>query len=95
MIFASEAGALLEVRPLSARIHDDAHLLAPDEARALVTNVVALSRPMSIRVLADGVQTPQQVDCLRELGVHEIQGPHAGAPMAATAVPQWVASMAR
>ena len=72
-----------------------ARLPEAEEARALVTNVVALSRPMSIRVLADGVQTPQQVDCLRELGVHEIQGPHAGAPMAATAVPQWVASMAR
>ena len=89
--------ALSRIRPESLRVDRGvvARLPEAEEARALVTNVVALSRPMSIRVLADGVQTPQQVDCLRELGVHEIQGPHAGAPMAATAVPQWVASMAR
>ncbi|MEZ4279705.1 MAG: TPM domain-containing protein [Myxococcota bacterium] len=44
MIFASEGGALLAVRPLEARVHDDAHLLAPDEARALEAELAGFER---------------------------------------------------
>lgn len=44
LLVASEAPALLEVRPLSARVHDDARLLAPDEVRALEAELAEFER---------------------------------------------------
>jgi len=50
-----------------------------------VTAIVALARPLGLKVLADGVETAEQQDFLKGIGVDEIQGHIAGAPMPAEA----------
>ena len=64
-------------RSLVARLPD-----APD-GRALVTAIVAMARPLGLRVLADGVETDGQKDFLKDIGVDEIEGHITGMPMPA------------
>jgi len=83
--------ALSRLRP--AALHVDPEVIGrlPDahDSRALLRAIVGLSHAMSMRVLADGVRTPDQLACLRALGVDEVQGPHLGEPMTADVVPTW------
>ncbi len=83
--------ALPRLRPASLRVDREVIAGLPDahDSRVLLRALVGLSHAMSMRVLADGVRTSAQLDCLRELGVDEVQGPHLGAPMTADAVPRW------
>jgi diguanylate cyclase (GGDEF)-like protein len=64
-------------RGLVARLPD-----APDGC-ALMTAIVAMARPLGLKVQAEGVETPEQKDFLKRIGVDEIQGYIAGAPMPA------------
>ncbi len=45
-----------------------------NEARAQVGQTVEYGQQWNVRVLAKGVESAEQVGCLRELGCHEIQG---------------------
>ena len=62
-------------RSLVARLPD-----APD-GRVLVKAIVAMARPLGMKVLADGVDTEVQKDFLKDIGVDEIEGRIAGLPM--------------
>jgi EAL domain-containing protein (putative c-di-GMP-specific phosphodiesterase class I) len=55
---------------------------APD-GRALVKAIVAMARPLGLKVLADGVETQVQKDFLKDIGVDEIEGRITGVPMPA------------
>ena len=46
-----------------------------------------LGRALSKRVVAEGVETPQQLEALRRLGVHIGQGHLLGQPVRADQVP--------
>ncbi len=42
--------------------------------RAIVDGIVAISAALNIRVLAEGIETPQERDCLRDAGISLMQG---------------------
>ena len=53
--------------------------------RTIVGNLVRMCEDMHIQVIAEGVETQQQLDILRGLGCDEVQGYHLGRPMPAQA----------
>jgi diguanylate cyclase (GGDEF)-like protein len=87
---ASSLADLPRVMPDAVRVDRTLVARLPEAAdgRALVTAIVALARPLGLKVLADGVETAEQQDFLKGIGVDEIQGRIAGAPMPAEAATQ-------
>ena len=51
-----------------------ARLGVAPEARAIVEAVVGMARALDMQVLAEGVETREQFDMLRDLGCREFQG---------------------
>jgi len=49
-------------------------LATQPEDRAIVKAVIALAREMDLRVIAEGVESLEQLDILREMGVGDVQG---------------------
>ena len=50
---------------------------------AIVSAMVALAQRLDLKVVAEGVETPEQLDALRELGCDELQGFHLSRPVSA------------
>lgn len=64
-----------------------------DTSRAdgtLVSTIVAMSHGMGLRVVAEGVETSSQMDCVRILGCDEIQGFLIAKPMPASVMSDWL-----
>jgi diguanylate cyclase (GGDEF)-like protein len=57
----------------------------PDDA-AIVTAIVAMARSLGVEVVAEGVETEEQVAELKRLGCHRAQGYLLARPMSAAAV---------
>ncbi|MEH0167120.1 EAL domain-containing protein [Paucibacter sp. JuS9] len=57
----------------------------PDDvnANAIVKAVISMAHALGLRVVAEGVETAVQLECLRELGCDDIQGFLLGIPMPA------------
>jgi diguanylate cyclase (GGDEF)-like protein len=53
------------------------------EDEAIVTAVVGLARALNLGVVAEGVETPQQLDGVRRLGCNAVQGFYLGTPQPA------------
>ncbi len=49
-------------------------LVANEDDRAIVVTIISLARSMGLRTIAEGVETPEQLALLRQLGCDEIQG---------------------
>jgi diguanylate cyclase (GGDEF)-like protein len=85
--FGAGAGSLAllsRLRPDSVGIDRGIVARLPDpQARSMVQAVVALSGPLSLQVVAEGVETPLQRDCLAAAGATACQGLLAGPPMPA------------
>jgi EAL domain-containing protein (putative c-di-GMP-specific phosphodiesterase class I) len=65
--------------------------IAQDPAdRAVVRAVVDIAHTLGLRVVAEGVETPEQHELLRTLGVDEAQGYLHARPMAALDVANWL-----
>jgi len=56
------------------------------DARAVVSAVVELSHALGLRVVAEGVETPEQRHILTEMGCDELQGFYFARPMTAQAL---------
>jgi diguanylate cyclase (GGDEF)-like protein len=58
-----------------------ANLSTRDESEAVISSVVTLARGLGIAITAEGVETEEQLEHLRTLGVHYVQGYLLGRPM--------------
>ncbi len=63
-----------------------------EDARAVVNAVVQLAHALSLKVVAEGVETEQQRDILVELGCDELQGYLFAKPMPARLLLMWAMS---
>ena len=61
-----------------------------EEDLAIATAVVALGQSLNLKVVAEGVETLQQADCLRALGCAEIQGYLLSRPQPADKLVEWL-----
>jgi diguanylate cyclase len=59
------------------------------QARAIIKAVLTLGESLGIPVLAEGVETAQQLSFLREQGCDEVQGYYLGRPSEDIAPPSW------
>lgn len=59
----------------------------PDEA-GIIRAIVTMGHSLKLKVIAEGVETEQQLNFLREQGCDEVQGYLTGKPMPADEVPQ-------
>lgn len=57
---------------------------------AMVEALVAMARPLGLRVLADGVESAAQRDCLAACGVDECQGHLLSRPLPADEIATWL-----
>jgi diguanylate cyclase (GGDEF)-like protein/PAS domain S-box-containing protein len=48
---------------------------------AIVSAIIGIARSLGLHVVAEGVETPQQVDCLRRLGCNTAQGFYFSRPL--------------
>lgn len=72
-------------KPLIDRIDQDAY------DYTIVKTVIDIARVKGIKVIAEGVETKEQLDCLRELDCDEIQGYYFARPMPPEeAVEKWL-----
>ncbi|MEO6801590.1 MAG: EAL domain-containing protein [Rhodanobacter sp.] len=66
-------------------------ILHDDRNMAIAAGVITTARMLAKAVIAEGVETPAQADLLASLGCHQLQGFSISRPIAASAVPAWVA----
>jgi diguanylate cyclase (GGDEF)-like protein len=67
-------------------------LATSEEARKIAGAVVQLAQALKLKVVAEGVETDEQFQILRELGCDELQGFLFAKPMSAKALGQWAIS---
>ena len=60
------------------------------EDKAIATAIVAMGHSLHMKVVAEGVETQAQAQCLRELGCDEMQGYLLSRPMPPAALLAWV-----
>lgn len=77
--------ALLQVEPDFLKVDRAlvANVLLDVKCRRLVNHVVEMAEAMNIGVIAEGVETREQADCLAELGCRHLQGFYIAPPMSA------------
>lgn len=56
---------------------------SPEDAR-IVEAIVQMAESMGLTTIAEGVETPEQLEFLRSHGCREIQGYHLSRPLSAT-----------
>ncbi|MBH9553552.1 putative bifunctional diguanylate cyclase/phosphodiesterase [Inhella gelatinilytica] len=65
------------------------------QGAAVVTAIIALARSLGLSVVAEGVETPRQLDVLRRLGCRVMQGYLFAKPMPGDEVERWVETQLR
>ncbi|BAO44740.1 sensor domain-containing protein [Thiolapillus brandeum] len=60
-----------------------------DSAESIVSAIIGMARELGMRVVAEGVESREQMDFLRRQGCHLIQGFYTGYPMEAEACEQY------
>lgn len=57
---------------------------------AIVLSTVQMAHNLRLRTVAEGVETPDELGCLKQMGCHVAQGYGLGKPMAFTTFNQWL-----
>lgn len=65
-------------------------LLSSPDSQAVVRAIIALAGAMGLRCIAEGVETAQTAQALRELGVDGLQGYYFAKPMPESALRAWM-----
>ena len=60
----------------------------------LLSHVLAIARDFDLEVTAEGIETPQELDVVREIGLHKLQGYLFAKAMPAEEVPGWLVRLA-
>ncbi len=61
-----------------------------EDNRAIAATVAAVGTTLGLRVVAEGVETAEQMALLSEQGCHIMQGYHIANPMSASALADWI-----
>ncbi len=69
-------------------------MLGDETAAGVVRSAMSLGDSLGVRVVAVGVEDQTTMEALAELGCTQVQGHHIGAPMAAAAFREWLATFA-
>lgn len=70
-------------------------VLTDSDDAALVTGMIAMARALHLEVIAEGVETEEQLDFLRHQGCHEAQGFHIARPAPLQTVVSWLKQYSR
>ncbi|MFD1776811.1 putative bifunctional diguanylate cyclase/phosphodiesterase [Paenibacillus rhizophilus] len=57
--------------------------------KAIISNIIAIARNLNMEVVAEGVETPEQIELLQSLGCRVMQGYYYGRPMPVHELGQW------
>jgi diguanylate cyclase (GGDEF)-like protein len=71
------------------------NLREDSKSSAIIRSTIALGENLGLVVVAEGVETPGQIDLLRELGCHQVQGFGLAKPMPAEEMAAWIAARER
>jgi len=66
---------------------------ADADSRAIVKGVISLAEALGLNIVAEGVETRQQMDFLREAGCHTLQGYLIARPLPVMELEAWIAAM--
>ncbi len=66
------------------------HLLDSENYRTLVQSMIVLGQSMGMEVLAEGVETSEQLRRLQDMGCDQAQGYYIARPMSMAALVQWM-----
>lgn len=58
--------------------------------KAIVTAIIAMARTLGYSTTAEGVETAEQAELLRELGSDELQGFYFSRPLRAVNLEEWI-----
>lgn len=70
-------------------------LVEGNEDEAIISAIIALGRTLDMKIVAEGVETPQQQALLTRLGCHALQGYLLGRPLAAEQLLESLAATGR
>lgn len=57
--------------------------------KAIISNIIAIATNLNMEVVAEGVETPEQIELLQSLGCSVMQGYYYGRPMPVYELGQW------
>ncbi|QWU15974.1 diguanylate cyclase (GGDEF) domain-containing protein [Paenibacillus sophorae] len=57
--------------------------------KAIISNIIAIASNLNMEVVAEGVETPEQIELLQSLGCRVMQGYYYGRPMPVHELGQW------
>jgi EAL domain-containing protein (putative c-di-GMP-specific phosphodiesterase class I) len=67
----------------------------PNSSLAVVRSVVALARSLDITTVAEGIETKEQLERVREEGCSEAQGFYIGRPIPSSDIPEFLSGRKR
>jgi len=79
----------LNMMPLST-LKIDKRFITERESRGIASMIMAIAKEMHLKVVAEGVETDEQLEWLRRLGCDEIQGYYYSKPLPAGAAEQYL-----